>query len=363
MSKPWLEKIKSGGWLVRWRDHWKVTQSSKTLPTEIQARRYAQMIALQLSQQISFESELVKVMTVRDCAELWLATVPVQADSLTHYRTSLTVFLAAMGDRNLQSIRPLDLGTFFVQRRSELSSYSYSMQVGLIKRLFKFAVDNLMIAVDPAQALRAPQGESSMHRCLSWEEEVQFFAYLAANHFPIFTKEFLVCRDTGMRHMNAVKLLRSALRFDRPAISFTSLKTRIRLELPMTRRLESALRELEPLDMPARLFPHNETTGSAVMMKASKRLGWHVSTHDLRYSFRKRFEDATGKQALAEYCLGHNLKANPLTYYWSRPSPEELRREFQTYDQYQQSHLALVAAEKISDAEIWEELGGKERKP
>jgi hypothetical protein len=48
------------------------------LPDEIQARRFAQMIANQLSQQLALESTLIKTSTVRDTVELWLASVPVR---------------------------------------------------------------------------------------------------------------------------------------------------------------------------------------------------------------------------------------------------------------------------------------------
>ena len=364
--RPWLEQ-KAKGWLVRWRDFHGQKKSSALLPDEIQARRFAQMIASQLSQQLALESTLLKTSTVRDTVQLWLASVPVRnPQSTASYRRWLeAAFLKRLGDRNLASIRPLDLYRFAKDRIRSLQPWSYQAEINTIRRVFRFACDNLLLSVDPAADLHPPAAHSSKHRCLTWKEEIELLQVLQQSN-PKFLPRLLICRDTGMRAANAHRLQRQDLDFDQGLVNFTALKSNIRLSLPFTRRLAASLQQFRPLEPPSLLFPYKAirekrpyTGGSVFLIWLRKKLSFTFDFHDLRYTFRAHFKAATGDRELTEYVLGHSLRREILSYYWTPPTPAELQRHFAIFDSYQETQLALAAARQVrtaSPAAIWREL-------
>ena len=177
--RPWLQKEKKG-WLVRWRDFHGNKQSSATLPDETQARRFAQMISMQLSQQLSLEASLIKTTTFRDAVELWLSSLPLRSQSSRKtYHTVIAHCVAKLGDYNLAAISPLMLLRYGKGRMSEVAAGTYSLEVGILHRVFAFARDNMLVSVDPSQSLHSLPRQAKKHRCLSWQEESELLARVA----------------------------------------------------------------------------------------------------------------------------------------------------------------------------------------
>jgi len=366
--RPWIEPSRDGSQhRVRWRDFHGQKKSSAFFPDEIQARRFAQMIAHQLSQQLALESTLLKTSTVRDTVELWLASVPVRnPETARSYRRWLEAsFLKKLGDRNLASIRPLDLFHFARERIRALQPWSYQAEVNTIRRVFAFARDNLLLSVDPALSLHAPTAHSEKHRCLTWKEELELLRVLAQCN-PKWLPRILLCRDTGMRMCNAHRLARRDLDLEERLVHFTVLKSAVRLSLPLTERLAASLALFQDLEPPELLFNYKPirekrlyTGASVFLLWLTKKLSFTFDFHDLRYTFRAHFKAATGDRELTEYCLGHSLHREILSYYWTPPPPAELQKQFCIFDQYQEAQLALARAARIqtaSNAEIWREL-------
>jgi integrase len=361
----WVESD-TRGWRVRWRDYFGQKKSSPFFSTQIHAQRFAEMIAHQLAEQEGVSGPLSSTMTVRDAVEIFSKT---QVWSSLTRRTNdyamESAFLPRFGSLPLASIRPLDLGQYLCSRRESLSEWTYYWEQGLIKRLFRWAKANMLIAVDPAQNFRPRQPHSSKHRCLSWQEESQLFhvARQPLRHSSTLA-QLTLCRDTGMRVSNVHRLRRGNLDFEHRTVSFVCLKSHVHLILPWTERLGRSLQLFPRLPPHAWLFPHASVQRGGIfysegelLASLSQKAGFVCSAHDLRHTFKTRFYEATKDQLLSEYVMGHSMRAHIDSTYWHPPSPEALREAFDVFDKYQQEKLRpFQTFEDVSPAQMWREL-------
>lgn len=328
------------------------------------------MIVHQLAEQVGLSGPLTSNTRVGEAVELFLSTQTWASPRTRVNRQGLlaVAFLPQFADLPIASLRPLDLARYLGERRNRLSPGSYHCEEGLIKQIFRWAKENLMIPVDPAQHFHSPRGASNKHQCLSWQKELRLLEALRTYRAPS-RAEFLLCRDTGMRVSNALGLRREQLDFEHSTVSFTCLKSKVELVLPWTQRLRKALALFEALPSGASLFPHRAliqgriyTNAGDLFLRVSAKVGFSVSSHDMRHTFFTRFHEALHDHLLTNYVLGHSMQAHVDTTYWHPPSPEGLREAFEKFETYQTEKLRQAAPlPDLSSAEMWRELVKKEK--
>ena len=323
------------------------------------------MIVHQLAEQSALSATLISETTVGQAVEIFLTTTPAPCPR-THERRrrQIHAFLQTFADRPLAALRPFEIGRFLTGRADILAAWTQRNETQLIRRFFRWARLNLLIAVDPAQDFSAPPGQSDKHRCLSWQEETTLLRSLAHHQSPRSIARIILCRDTGMRAVNAHSLLRSQIDFQQREVFFLASKTHIPLHLPLTARLLEILEFCRNFSSQQFLFPYSQilqgkpfTAAAALFRRLKKQCGLVLDWHDLRHTFYTRFYEATQNHLLTEYVLGHNMKAHVDTTYWHPPGPEDLREAFEKFEAYQTQKLRQAQPlEEISPSEMWREL-------
>jgi integrase len=359
--RPWLEHSR-GGYRVRWRDYFGEKKSSPLFSTEVQGRRFAEMIVHQLAEQVGLSGPLSSTATLGEAFEIFTATQPWTDRTRSHLQRKLRAgFISHFGGQSLASLRPLDLGLYLVGRRAVLSPASYHCEEGIIKRFFRWAEANMYIAVDPARDFHSPRPTSLKHFCLSWAQERRVLDVVRTLKATSQARYFL-CRDTGMRVSNAMGLRRSQLDFKARTVSFLCLKSQVQLTLPWTERLAQCLQMFQPLAAASWLFEcraiqqgREYTSGADLFIRISRKAGFKSTNHDLRHTFFTRFYEATQDHFLANYVVGHSMSNHVDVTYWHPPSPEGLREAFQKFEAYQKEKLRQ-AEPQLSPAEMWKEL-------
>ena len=263
--------------------------------------------------------------TLSEWIEAYLSAYPSHANPLYHAQNIVPYnrLRTALGERQLSSIREVDLQRFMISMK-DYSASTLSKQLQVVKAVFAKARKNKLIADDPAEDLTAPKGTSGTHRALTRDEiklildrwrscpaglwcMLMLFAGLRRSEMMALdwscvdmTERTLTVRQVGV-------LLNNKMIVQPRAKSKAGLRI-IPIALPLYNALETVPVDLRSgfVCLSANNTALTETALKWGIQRFTRILGFDFRCHDLRHTFATLLYDSGTDVKTAAYLLGHS---------------------------------------------------------
>lgn len=241
-------------------------------------------------------------MTVEQLLLRWLEEgTKVGPTTLERYRgVAHSRYIPAIGQRKVDSIQPLDIQDLYATWRQEgLADSAISVYHNVIRQAFEMAVRLRVIALNPATAV-APKATARRERGILNEEEMNRLIYAAKD--GLYYAPLVLAIATGLRIGEICGLKWEDIDFEGKTLIVNRTAARLNgdvvLKDPKTRSSRRMIRLPDSVVEVLRglprendlLFPGKNgrparpVTVSAWIRRLCRRLGYKVTTHDLRHS-------------------------------------------------------------------------------
>lgn len=158
---------------------------------------------------------------------------------------------------------------------------------GLLNNLFKYAVSESLLSVNPCTAIEKMEHDTNMGTSFSFAEQARYFKRLFADEKISYGQKcyYIFTYLTGSRRNEGLDVLFSDADIEEKLLKINGTKTDGSLrQIPLIPFVEKLLSTLTP-NKKGRYFPFTERAADGVFSKFMKELKMKHKLHDLRHSF------------------------------------------------------------------------------
>ncbi|MGH9764927.1 MAG: tyrosine-type recombinase/integrase, partial [Blastocatellia bacterium] len=254
----------------------------------------------------------------------------------------LKPILSSFGNKRLSEINPFLVEKFKSERRAAKLKSGANRSVGatnrelrLLSRIFRLAIQNGEIKVNPCREVKVLSGEQARTRYLRPDEELRLMAALTGRRQHI-GPIVLLALHTGMRKGELLRLRRDQVDFHRNEIKVTHTKSGHDRFVPMNNTVRQELIRLSRISGGDDLFLNPKTGLTMRDLKtafnnACREAGIaDFRFHDLRHTFGTRAADAGIPLTAIAAIMGHSTITTTMRY--AHATDEAKRRAVEAVD-------------------------------
>lgn len=255
--------------------------------------------------------------------------------SFSNDRYYCQYFLAFMGNKYIDEIKPYDIEDYKCKRQKRVKNSTVNRELNSISKMFSLAVEYGWLEYNPCFKVKKLRVENIRERVLSKDEENSFLnqcvedrAYLK----PII----LMALHTGIRKSNILQLEWSCVNFTQKFITVLNPKNGKTNKIPMTGTLKAMLEQLPRTSK--YVFPNPLTNKPYVDIRKTfnnvlKLAGIEDLTfHAFRHTAATRMVEKGTDLVTVKDLLGHSEIKTTMRY--AHPVPDRKLQAIQALDNY-----------------------------
>jgi integrase len=330
----------SKGWGVDFRDEFG-RRHRRHVGTQQQAANIATILSTQVAQtKASLANLHAPELKLSEGKQLYLEALPRAAKTKTDTRRAIERLILIVGDIPAAHVTPQLLQRYHSARSLELAPRTLAIECTRIKALFRYLSKNWGIPEGAASMLptRWPKGSAGI--TLSFQQERQALELCST---PVTRLKFLLGIDAGLRSGELRPLRQNAVNWpDQEITVWPSKPGRPRI-IPLTPRLQEALRAQlpsAPQNPEALIFNHQgkpQAKPAAFLEPQRLKGGPPFRFHDLRHTFASRLAEIGVQQHVIAALLGHTPRTSTQIYLHANPA--QLRKAIADLSKFVEANL------------------------